>query len=41
MTQRERMEAVLHGKRPDAMAWFGDLALARLVGELIEEYGRY
>jgi hypothetical protein len=25
MTQRERMEAVLKGQTPDAMAWFGDL----------------
>ncbi len=25
MTARERMEAVLHGRRPDAMAWCGDM----------------
>lgn len=38
MTQRQRMEAVFRGERPDAMAWFGDLtywySAHRQIGDL-------
>lgn len=35
MTPRERMNAVLHGKTPDAMAWCGDMTYWHMAHEMI------
>ena len=35
------MQAVFRGAKLDAKAWFGNLILVKLVGDLVEKYGRY
>jgi len=40
MTIRERFHAVFQGRTPDVMAFYGDIALVKLVADLVEEHGR-